>query len=233
VSIGVPGPIEAVQWPERLNGQIVDRRDGARIHGYDVEHDLARNYNLSELALLTLTGELPDETRARAFEIVLIHLAPVSIGEGPAHAAALTRLIGASTSAVLGSGSIALAEDTRFAIEAHKTVFAWLRAPATAFPPEHRAESDEQRARVGALRDQLSAIGFVSKILEPAIDPKPAAALLGVLFELGLEDIDRLQAAIFWARFLCAAIEGLAFKAGHFKSYPMDLPAFRHEEPGI
>jgi hypothetical protein len=74
--VKVSGPIEQQKWSEHLEAHVVDDRGPLRVHGYDVESDLARHYRFSDVVYLTLTGELPDDARSRAFEIALCFLLP-------------------------------------------------------------------------------------------------------------------------------------------------------------
>ena len=60
--------VDKQEWPDTLAAHVVDDCEGAppRIHGYDVESDLARHYPFSTTVVLALTGELPDGARAAA-----------------------------------------------------------------------------------------------------------------------------------------------------------------------
>jgi hypothetical protein len=222
------GPIEDNEWPERLVGRVVDRGERVRIHGYDVEGELARYYSFTEVVFLALTGELPTSVQTRAFEIASIYLSPVSIGEAPAHAAALARLIDSAPAATIGVTAIVLGEDAESSLRSLAALLEWLRAPAETLPAGFGAESDGERQRVHELRALLGSIGFETPILRAGLDPSIKAALFGVLFALGLDDVRRMHAAIVWARMPCAIAEALAWP-GLFRGYPMDLPDFRHK----
>jgi hypothetical protein len=54
------GPLEDAPFPEKLNARVVTPGANPRVHGYDVEGDLAAHYTSSETMLLCLTGELPE-----------------------------------------------------------------------------------------------------------------------------------------------------------------------------
>src|SRR5579862_485636 len=97
-----PGPVEQYPWPEELRGNVVTPGSRPRMHGYDVEGDLARHYRSSDVVLLALTGELPSDEQSIAFDVALTFLAPLSVAEAPAHVAALAHITGSRSSAILG-----------------------------------------------------------------------------------------------------------------------------------
>ena len=80
------GPLDAAEWPEKLTARVVTAGARPRLHGYDVEADLARHYSFTEMVLLSLTGNLPTAQEARAFDVALQFAAPVSVQEAPTHA---------------------------------------------------------------------------------------------------------------------------------------------------
>ena len=92
------GPLDDVEWPKKLPAHVVTAGPAPRVHGYDVENDLARHYSFSDAIYLSLVGELPNDATSRAFEIALHFLAPVSAAEAPSHAAILARFCDGSTS---------------------------------------------------------------------------------------------------------------------------------------
>ncbi|HEX6764634.1 MAG TPA: hypothetical protein VF103_04130, partial [Polyangiaceae bacterium] len=53
------GPLEKAPFPAQLTARVMTPGKNPRLHGYDVEGDLAAHYTTSELVLLSLTGELP------------------------------------------------------------------------------------------------------------------------------------------------------------------------------
>jgi len=57
-----------------------------RIHGFAVQTDLSRAVGFTEVIWLALTGELPNGQELEAFTLAMIWLAPVHVGEMPAHA---------------------------------------------------------------------------------------------------------------------------------------------------
>src|SRR5262245_48707929 len=83
------GPVEAYPWPEKLEARVVTPGDAPRLHGYDVEADLCAHYSFVETVLLSLTGELPSEPQAAAFDVALQFLGPLSVAHASTHAAVL------------------------------------------------------------------------------------------------------------------------------------------------
>jgi len=70
-----PGPLEEASFPEQLSARVVTPGANPRLHGYDVEGDLARHYQPSDLLFLLLIGELPAAPVSRAFSVALMFLA--------------------------------------------------------------------------------------------------------------------------------------------------------------
>jgi len=93
------GPIEDQTWATQLQSHVVTPEASPRIHGYDVEGDLAKHYSFADTMMLCVLGEIPSDSKRRAIEIAMQFLAPMSIAHAPTHAGMLTRLCGATTSA--------------------------------------------------------------------------------------------------------------------------------------
>lgn len=225
------GPIDEGVWPSRLRG-VVAEPGARRIHGYSADGDLARYYSSSAVVLLTLTGELPSDAAARAFEIASIFSAPVPAGEGPAHAAHLTRLMGASASAVIGNAAITLAEEARYWVEKYSALFGWLQQGGP-FPAGCAATSEADRAATLSLGARLEEVGFLAPIFRCGVVPAPVAAVLGVYYACGLTDPDRAQTAMVVARLPCAVAEGLSARPGYFKNYPMNTPPYEYSAVSV
>jgi hypothetical protein len=219
------GPVENHPWPEALEARVATAGPAPRIHGYDVEEDLAAHYRPTDLVLLALTGELPGAQASAAFEIASIFLAPISVAEAPAHAAVLARLSGSNASAVIGVAAIALAEQARFLVDAHLEL---LDDAGDDLPSKFLTTDPVESSAVLRLRRALAPTGMILPALEQG--PTRDAALLLVLRACGLTRREQLEAAIVSARLPCAAAEAFAETATQFRKYPMDLPAFRYEE---
>ena len=223
------GPIESNRWPEKLLARVVTPGARPRVHGYDVESDLAAHYGTAEMAFLALCGEIPSKHAAHAFELALAFFAPTPISQAPTHAASLARLCGARTSAIIGAGAIALAEQARAVIDEHAGLLAWLDRPVGPLPEPYHATDDDDRASVVRLKNALVETTLAVPALE--LDPSRLAALLALLHASGLRRPEQFEAAIVWARLPCLMAEALAVEPGAFREYPIDLPAFRYEEP--
>jgi hypothetical protein len=207
------GPFDDAPWPEQLTAHVVTPGPEPRIHGYDVERDLARHYSFTETLLLTMTGELPTPARTRAFDVALQFLAPVAVNEAPGHAAVIARTCNAFTSAIFGITAITLAEQARAA------------SAAAASPPADEAE----RASVERLREALHRVGApVPALLDG--DLGRVAALAAVLRYCGITSAEHIEAVMVIARLPAAIAEGLAIPAHALKEYPVQLPDVRYHE---
>ncbi len=222
------GPMDEPIWPERLAARVVDPGPAPRIHGYDVEGDLAEHYGFAEIALLALTGELPDRPTGRAFGIAMACLAPVSTRLASVHAAGLARLCGANGTGIAGVATVGLAEEARDVLAAHAGLLQWLDKGSGPCPEAFRHSSEEEKGRVAGLVRLLAGAGFDAARLEADMAFVPA--LLTVLHACGLRDPERIAAALVLARFPCALAESLAVRPLAFGEYPMNLPPFRYVE---
>jgi len=223
-----PGPLEEASFPEQLSARVVTPGANPRLHGYDVEADLAAHYSGSELTLLSLTGELPNEEALAMFEVASAFLAPVSVAHASTHAAVLGRLCGATTSTVIGTAAIGLSEQARALLDQHEDLLRWLRKPTGDLPAPFRAVDPEDDASVGRLRSLLSKRGLTVPSLEHR--PTRAAALLMVLHAAGLRRRERIEVAIVLSRLPTVIAEALAERPTNFGNYPMNLPRFCYEE---
>jgi hypothetical protein len=226
------GPIEDHPWPEELEGHVATAEKSPRIHGYDVQGDLARHYSFAEVFLLTLTGELPSREQTAAFETAMTFVAPVSVAEAPAHAAALARICGARSSGVLGVGVLALVERARSLIEQSAAVLDWLRAhhgdPSAPVPIVTNEENGDAVA-VQALRTALAARGVRIDVLEHPLSLH--RAILATLWFAGLERPEQLETALVLAWLPCVVAEANAHVVASFRDYPTLLPPFVYEDP--
>lgn len=223
------GPLDAVAWPTKLKARIVSNGAERRIHGYSVESDLAKHYSFTETILLGLTGELPTVEQARAFDVALTFLAPTTVAEAPTHAALIARVCVASTSTLTGTAVIGLAEQSRFDLNRYGALLSWLNAPTAEFPANFDATSMEQRARVSALKNALTARnGVMPAQLDHNLDE--TAAIIAVLFACGLTTLQQVEVVRTLARFPFAMAEAFASPPAGHKDYPLMLPTIRYEE---
>jgi hypothetical protein len=230
------GPVETGPWPTTLEARVVTPGDEPRIHGYDVESDLAVHYSFVETTLLTLTGELPSAAQAEAFSVALEFLAPLSVAHAPTHAAVLARICGARFSSIAAIAAVTLAERARAILDEHSNVLDWLdgmNGGATAPPPESsRARSEGERASVSRLRRSLSTRGITIPALATEHELGRMPALLAALhFSFsGLKHREQVEAALVLGGFTSAVAEARTREVASFREYPMNVPRFVYEE---
>lgn len=223
------GPLEgSASFPAHLTGRVVTPGERPRVHGYDVEEDLARHYQPSDLLFLMLMGELPAGPVSRAFSVALMFLAPVSVAHASTHAAVVGRLCGAPASSMFGVAAIGAAEHARSLLDEHGELFAWLRSQGGPLPERFRARGEADVATVQRLMAALEPTGLSVPAL--AEGPSRDAALLMVLFTVGFECRERLEAAILLARLPSGIAEALAERPTNFGNYPINLPRFTYTE---
>jgi hypothetical protein len=222
-----PGPIEDARWPDRIVARVVAPGPPARIHGYDVEGDLAVSYGFGEVVLLLLTGEALPEATGRLFEAALVFLSPITVGEAPTHAAVLTRAVGSSTASVLAAGASTLARAV--ADEAERLVAALAAVGADGPPPALLAADGKERALVDGLRRLAERAGV--SVPELAVDVGLLVGVAAVLRACGLAAADRIAVALMVSRLPAMAAEALASPRLGFLQHPCRLPDYRYEPP--
>jgi hypothetical protein len=222
------GPLEETAFPETLSARVVTPGAKPRIHGYDVEGDLAVHYGATETLFLSLTGELPSNDAAKLLEVALAFLAPVSTAHASTHSAVLARLCGASTSTTIGTAAIGLGEQARVLLDEHDALLDWLANPSMTFPDRHRASAASDRASVERLGAALAQSGISVSALDH--EPTRSAALLSVLYAAGLTRREQMEAAIVVARLPVALAEAFRETVANFRTYPTNLPLFQYEE---
>ena len=221
-------PFESIFTSDHLEAQVVEPGDSPRIHGYEVEADLARNYSFAEVALLALTGAIPGRAAGQAFEKSLVFLAPASVAEAPVHTAVLSHLCGAPTSGALSAGTIALTEQAHHVVGAAAPLLEWLDTPGAAFPTAFVAQSAADRESVFRLREALRPTGLAVRGLD--LDPSRLAALLCVFHACGLRTAAQIEATWTLARLPVLAAEALAADPKRLREYPLNLPPFEYVE---
>lgn len=222
------GPLDAASFPDTLSARVVTPGPRPRLHGYDVEADLARHYTPTDILFLTLTGELPAPDVSAALGIAFAFLAPVSVAHASVHAAVLARTCGTTSSSTIGVAAIALAEQARVLLDDHAAWLAWLADPSAPFPELYRAADANDAGATERLRDVLASFGFHAAWL--AEKPTRSAAVLGVLHACGLTERAELEAAVVTARLPTAVAEAMAVKVADFNQYPTNLPRYTYQE---
>jgi hypothetical protein len=223
------GPLEGgAAFPAHLTARVVTPGERPRVHGYDVEGDLARHYQPSDLLFLMLMGELPSAVASRAFSVALMFLSPVSVAHASTHAAVVGRLCGAPASSMFGVAAIGAAEHACSLLDEHSELFGWLRSSRGPLPERFRARDEADVAAVERLLAALEPTG----LSVPALSERPSrdAALLMVLFAVGFKRRERLEAALMLARLPSAIAEALAERPTNFGNYPINLPRFAYTE---
>ena len=224
-----PGPLETAPFPDQLKARVVTPGEQPRIHGYDVQSDLARNYSPSEVAFLAVTGELPAPEVAAALDVILVFASPVSVAHAPTHAAVLAQLCGAPATSVISVAAIGLAEQVRHLIDEHEQLMEWLDAPTGPLPAQFRSESPEEVRAVGELHLGLRAARLEVPVLSRHLTTN--AAVLAALHACGLARRQHVELFLVWTRLPIVVAEALAEHEGNFKNYPANLPRFVYQEP--
>lgn len=220
----VKGPIEAQSWPEAFEAFAIDPA-GRRVHGYDVESDLARHYRFSDVVLLALTGELPDDAKSRAFEIALCFLLPISIARAPAHATVLAGHCSGPPSGVLATAGATLADDVMDLAALDAATFEGSSEP---LPESLTASSPEEIASVDRLRELL---GDMLPVPLLARRPRRELALIAVLRACGLGTPLLLSSIVTMARIPSVIAEAAPRGLSEFiQKYPLTIPTFAYEE---
>jgi len=229
------GPVESYPWPTTLEARIITPGEEPRVHGYCVESDLAPHYSFTEAVLLTLTGELPNESQAAAFDVALVFLAPLSVAHAPTHAGVLARICGARFSAVSAIAAVTLAERGRTILDENAALLEWLHglresseAPP---PPASLAAGESERSSVSRLRKALAHRGVEIPALDASYDLGRLPALLATLCFAGLEHREQIEATFVLASFASTIAEARTRGVASFREYPMNVPRFVYEEP--
>jgi hypothetical protein len=218
------GPLESRKWPDALEAFALDPASSPRLHGYDVEADLVRHYRFSDLVFVSLTGELPDDHRSRAFEIALSMSLPSSVRDAATHAAVLAAHCGARPGGLLATSVVASADATTAAIEAFRAV---LEQPPAELPDELRAQSEHDVLSVERLRQMVSRLVDVPLLF---LGPRRDLALLAVFWACGLRTSLQLVSAAVIARLPSAIAEATPRVVEDFSRYPTDTPPFIYED---
>jgi hypothetical protein len=223
-----PGPLETGLFPDQLTARVVTPGAQPRIHGYDVESDLARHYSPSAVAYLAVTGELPTPEVAGALDTILVFASPVSVACAPTHAAVLARLCGGDASSILSVAAIALAEQLKNQLNEHERFLSWLKTAIGDIPAEFRSITQDDVEAVRRLNIALRGAGLQVPVL--AQSPTRDAAILAALHACGLKARRQYEALLVWTRLPVVIAEAFAEHATNFRHYPVNLPHFVYEE---
>jgi hypothetical protein len=228
------GPVESYPWPTTLEACIITPGEEPRVHGYCVESDLAIHYSFTEAVLLTVTGELPTEKQAAAFDVALTFLAPLSVAHAPTHAGVLARICGARFSSISAIAAVTLAERGRTILDVNAALLEWLERASTSSgeppPASALAASESERSSVSRLRKALGQRGVEIRALDPSNDLGRMPALLAALHFAGLEHREQVEAVLVLASFASTIAEARLRAVASFREYPMNVPRFVYEE---
>ncbi len=222
------GPFDDHTWPEKLTARVVTPGAQPRLHGYDIEGDLALHYPWHATLFLSIVGELPDDATSRVFDVTMQFASVISVAEAPSHAAVLARICDASTAGMSSVAMLGLGEQARFLVGEYRPWLEWLRSPADEIPDIARADTDHGQTAIDRLRKAILPTGLAVTGLEREINR--TAGVLACFFRCGLVNDDHLEVAIALARFPLVMAEALATPSGSFKDYPVRLPQIRYEE---
>ena len=226
------GLLDRVVFSPRLTAHVVEPTADPRIHGYAVEADLARNVGFVDVGWLALTGELPDASEREALTTALILLAPLHVGEAPAHAGVLARVAGAPDEVVPAIAVIALGQRIAAELRAFAPLFQWLREPVGPLPAVAvlAEPTDEQRERQRIVAAASARWFGPERALPDAPVLTREATAYALLHRLGVADPPRLQAFATWARLPVILAEAACMASGAINEYPGDLPPYRYVE---
>lgn len=222
------GPLEAGAFPDRLRARVVTPGERPRVHGYDVEGDLAHHYDFVTLFILYLTGSLPSPAASSAARVALMCVSPTSVAHASVHAAVLARLCGGTARSIFGASAVGLAEQAHFELSTYGDLFEWLAHPSRAFPEAHRVASDQEQEAVQRLLDLLPQ-GYHLPIMTER--PSRLALVLAILRDAGFRRSEQFEAAFAFARLPSALAEAFAERSTNFAHYPINLPQIAYHEP--
>lgn len=222
------GPLETGTFPEKLRARVVTPGESPRVHGYDVEGDLARHYDFVSIIFLYLTGELPSPIASAAAQVALIFASPVSVAHASVHSSVLSRLCGGTSSSLVGASAVGLAEQARHELEPYADLLEWLAHPTRNYPEVHQATSDTEREGAQRLLEALPS-GYQLPIMGQ--NPTRWALILAIFRDAGLRRREQFEAVIALVRMPSALSEAFAERPTNFARYPINLPPIIYRDP--
>ena len=198
--------VESNEWPEKLPAHVALK---GMLYGYELNDDLAVNYDFGEFVVVALTGVPPSRVWGQAANIALVLLANATIADASVHAASVARRCGADEKSTLATGLIVLTEEAAALVRAeagpHDDPEAVARVLAS-LPAEVREHIGTRHTSVKELA-------------------------LAVLASVGIENPLQQMSAVCMARLPILAAESNAARPKDLRSYPMQLPRFQYEPP--
>ncbi|RYE87741.1 MAG: hypothetical protein EOO75_14085 [Myxococcales bacterium] len=231
----VEGLFDRATWPGRLVARVVEPGPSPRLHGYAVSTDLARHCGSSEVSWLAARGELPSASEREAFEVACVLLAPVHVGEAPAHAAVLARILSTTASAVVAVASTALAEQAQHERAGLAPLRGWLDrgegdAPAACLDPDPDAGTLEAHRWLRA-----QAVRWFGPSHPLASAPPLRRVALGhaLLHALGFTDDLSVTTVLVTARLPVVIAEASRQREGGVTDYPARLPDYMYVDDEV
>lgn len=210
-----------------LTARVVDvYEDRARIHGFDLDADLAPAIGPTGVLLTTWLGEPPNGSQLRTFAVALTMAAPFGAHEGPVHAALVARACGSDETAVLSTALVVLAQRCGADVEAHAPLIAWATNEGRGEAPSCSHEDTCDGAALEQL-GQLERSPIVDALR--ASPPCRTGGALALAARAGLHDRAHLEAFLAMARLPTLVAEVVAAPRGDLSQIPLNLPAFRYE----
>lgn len=227
------GILDRVAFPATLTAHVVEPSPDPRVHGFAVQSDLARSVGFLDVGWLALTGELPSDGEREALSTALTLLAPLHVGEGPAHAAVLAKIAGAPDEVVPAVAAVALGQLIGTEHRALAPLFAWLEDPAATPPPSVAIEPSptpaQEVAHAALAADTARWFGGGGALPGAPVLTRVASGY-ALLHRLGIRDLPRIHALATWARLPIVLAEAACTAAGAVLEYPSDLPPYRYVE---
>lgn len=228
------GLLDRVSFPEAISGFIVAPEPDPRIHGYAVQGDLGHHTGFVDVLWLSLTGELPSALEREPLERALIWLAPLHAGEGPTHAAILSKVAGAPEEVVPAIAAVALGQRVAAEWRDLNSFFQWLTTrdatvPETVLEPEPTQAQREAWQKLCA--DTARWFG-VERAFSGAPWKREATAY-ALLHRLGISDFPRLCALASIARLPVILAEAACTAPGSVMRYPTKMPPYVYVEGDV
>lgn len=222
-------PLNDMTTERLFPGHVVKPGAAPRLRGYDLHGDLAPNYRLPELLLLSLTGELPSGADAVAFEKAMAFLMNTPVTSAGAHAARVTQVGRGGATAVVSVGITALIAEANHQIEQASALLDLVEGRTLSPGAAITASSAEERQAVAQLRSQLpwTELGVLAHDL--GIVP----AVLAVFYRCGLHRTEQWLIALVHGRMTSSLAEGFGDFTRSFASLPVELPQVRYVMNGV
>ena len=229
----VAGLLDRVPFPDNFSAYVVEPTDDPRVHGYTVQSDLSRHVGPEALTWLALMGELPTAAEHAALAAALVWLAPLHVGEGPAHAAVLARMAGTPDESLPAVVTVALGQLIAAEVATLTPLFHWLASDRRAPVPEIAVASSPEAGSAAAYAwmaaESVRWFG-PERALPLGVVLTRVATAYAVLALLGVTDLPRLLALSSWARLPLLLAEARHHAVGAVMTYPTHVPPYQYEE---